>query len=145
MREGLRRSRRLRGVRRIMTKNLFKLNFIFVFIFLNIWDYAVNRDFFNGMILGILMFSPAFFLWFIGTVRAAALITLISTLEFLVLSVFLFQGLELSGFKSFMETSFWFPYLVVAGINGFFGLKIYSEYREQKEKQQRINLAIHDS
>ena len=128
-----------------VTKNLFKLNLIFVFIFLNIWDYAVNRDFFNGMILGILMFSPAVFLWFIGTVRAAALITLISTLEFLVLAVFLFQGLELSGFKSFLETSFWLPYLVVAGVNGFFGLKIYSEYREQKEKQQRVNLATHDS
>jgi len=145
MREGLRRSRRLRGVRRIMTKNLFKLNLIFVFVFLNIWDYAVNRDFFNGMILGILMFSPAIFLWLVGTVRASALITLISTLEFLVLAVFLFQGLELSGFKSFLETSFWLPYLVVAGVNGFFGLKIYSEYREQKEKQQRVNLATHDS
>ena len=128
-----------------MTKNLFKLNLIFVFVFLNIWDYAVNRDFFNGMILGILMFSPAIFLWLVGTVRASALITLISTLEFLVLAVFLFQGLELSGFKSFLETSFWLPYLVVAGVNGFFGLKIYSEYREQKEKQQRVNLATHDS
>ena len=71
-----------------MSKNLFKLNLIFVFIFLNIWDFAVNRDFFNGMILGIMMFSPAIFLWFIGTVRAAALTTLISSLEFLVLAVF---------------------------------------------------------
>ena len=128
-----------------MSKNLFKLNLIFVFIFLNIWDFAVNRDFFNGMILGILMFSPAVFLWLIGTVRAAALITLISTLEFLVLAVFLFQGLELSGFGGFLESSFWLPYLIVAGINGFFGLKIYSEYREQKEKQQHVNLATHDS
>ena len=128
-----------------MSKNLFKLNLIFVFIFLNIWDFAVNRDFFNGMILGLLMFSPAIFLWFIGTVRAAALITLISTLEFLVLAVFLFQGLELSGFRGFLESSFWLPYLIVAGINGFFGLKIYSEYREQKEKQQHVNLATHDS
>ena len=108
-----------------MPKNLFKLNLIFVFIFLNIWDFAVNRDFFNGMILGVLMFSPAIFLWFVGTVRAAALITLISTLEFLVLAVFLFQGLELSGFRGFLESSFWLPYLIVAGINGFFGLKIY--------------------
>ena len=128
-----------------MSKNLFKLNLAFVFIFLNIWDFAVNRDFFNGMIFGILMFSPAIFLWLVGTVRAAALITLISTLEFLVLAVFLFQGLELSGFKSFLETSFWLPYLIVAGINGFCGLKIYSEYREQKEKQERVNLATHDS
>ena len=128
-----------------MPKNLFKLNLIFVFIFLNIWDFAVNRDFFNGMILGILMFSPAVFLWLIGTVRAAALITLISTLEFLVLAVFLFQGLELSGFGGFLESSFWLPYLIVAGINGFFGLMIYSEYREQKEKQKRASLATHDS
>lgn len=128
-----------------MSKSLFKLDLIFVFIFLNIWDYAVNRDFFNGMILGILMFSPAIFLWFVGTVRAAALITLISTLEFLVLAVFLFQGLELSGFRGFLESSFWLPYLIVAGTNGFFGLKIYSEYREQKEKQKHVNLAAHDS
>ena len=127
-----------------MSKNLFKLNFIFVFIFLNIWDFLVNRDFFNGMILGILMFSPAIFLWFVGTVRAAALITLIYTLGFLVLSVLFLQGLELSGFRGFLETSFLLPYLIVAGINGFFGLKIYSEYREQKEKQQRI-LTAHDS
>ena len=124
---------------------LLSVNLIFVFIFLNIWDFAVNRDFFNGMILGVLMFSPAIFLWFVGTVRAAALITLISTLEFLVLAVFLFQGLELSGFRGFLESSFWLPYLIVAGINGFFGLKIYSEYREQKEKQQHVNLATHDS
>lgn len=128
-----------------MAKNLLKLNVIFVFIFLNIWDYAVNRDFFNGMILGILMFSPAIFLWIIGTVRAAALITLISTLEFLLLAVFLFQGLELSGLRGFFESSFWLPYLIVTGINGFFGLKIYSEYREQKEKQRHIHLVTHDS
>ena len=128
-----------------MSKNLFKLNFIFVFIFLNIWDFLVNRDFFNGMILGILMFSPAIFLWFVGTVRAAALITLIYTLGFLVLSVLFLQGLELSGFRGFLETSFLLPYLIVAGINGFFGLKIYSEYREQKEKQERFNLAKNDS
>lgn len=128
-----------------MSTNLLKLNLAFVFIFLNIWDFAVNRDFFNGMILGILMFLPAIFLWFIGTVRAAALITLISTLEFLVLAVFLFQGLELSGLRGFFESSFWLPYLIVAGINGFSGLKIYSEYREQKEKQQHASLATHDS
>lgn len=128
-----------------MAKNLLKLNLLFVFIFLNIWDYAVNRDFFNGMILGILMFLPATFLWFIGTVRAAALITLISTLEFLVLAVFLLQGLELAGFRSFFESSFWLPYLIMAGINGFFGLRIYSEYREQKEKQKHASLATHDS
>lgn len=125
-----------------MSKILLKLNLAFVFIFLNIWDYAVNRDFFNGMILGMLMFSPAIFLWFIGTIRAAALITLISTLEFLVLAVFLFQGLELSGFRGFLESSFWLPYLIVAGINGFLGLKIYSEYREQKEKQRRAEVII---
>src|SRR3989344_2412794 len=128
-----------------MSKNLFKLNLIFVFIFLNIWDFAVNRDYLNGMILGILMFSPAIFLWFIGTVRAEALITLVYTLGFLVLSVLFLQGLELSGFRGFLETSFLLPYLIVAGINGFFGLKIYSEYREQKEKQGRVNLATHDS
>lgn len=125
-----------------MSKNLFKLNLIFVFIFLNIWDFVVNRDFLNGMILGIVMFAPAIFLWFVGTVRAAALVTLIYTLGFLVLAVLLFQGLELSGVKGFFETSFLLPYLIMAGINGFFGLKIYSEYREKKEKQRRAEVII---
>ena len=55
-------------------KNLAKINLFFIFIFLNLWDYLISREFFNGMILGLVMFGPAVFLWFVGTVRAAALV-----------------------------------------------------------------------
>ena len=48
--------------------NLVKTNLIFIFVFLNIWDFVISRGFLNGMILGILMFGPTAFLWFIGTV-----------------------------------------------------------------------------
>ena len=112
--------------------NYAKLNLLFMFIFLNIWDFAVNRDFFNGMVLGILMFAPAAFLWIVGTVRAAALITLISIFEFLVITIFLAEGFELGGLASTLKSIFWLPYLLVAGANGFWGLKIYTEYREKR-------------
>ena len=113
-----------------MNKTLFKINLLFVIIFLNIWDFAINRIFFNGMVLGILMFGPSAFLWIIGTVRAAALVTLISIIEFMVLIIFVLEGLELSGVSATIKSAFWLPYLIMAGINGFAGLKIYSEYRE---------------
>ncbi len=115
--------------------NYVKINLIFIFVFLNIWDFAVNRSFFNGMILGILMFGPAAFLWLIGTVRAAALVTLLSILEFLMIAVFLAEGFELGGLASTLKSIFWLPYLLMAAFNGFWGLKIYSEYREKKAKK----------
>ena len=73
-------------------KNYAKVNLLFVFLFLNIWDFAVNRSFFNGMILGIFMFAPAVFLWFVSTVRATAFVTLISILEFVVIAIFFAEG-----------------------------------------------------
>ena len=117
-----------------MEKNLVKINLVFIFIFLNLWDFVVSREFFNGMVLGILMFGPAVFLWFVGTVRAAALITLISIIEFMVLVVFVLEGFELSGVSTTLKSAFWLPYLIMGGVNGFLGLKIYSEYREKKIK-----------
>ena len=42
-------------------KNLAKINLFFIFIFLNLWDYLISREFFNGMILGLVMFGPAVF------------------------------------------------------------------------------------
>jgi len=115
-------------------KNYIKINLVFIFLFLNIWDFVINRDFFNGMVLGIIMLLPVVFLWFIGTVRAAALITLISIFEFMVMVVFLAEGFELGGVGSTLKSIFWLPYLVMAGFNGYWGLKIYTEHRENKVK-----------
>lgn len=115
-------------------KNLVRINLVFVLIFLNIWDYLVSREFLNGMILGILMFGPATFLWFVATVRSAALITLISLFEFVVMLVFVLEGFELSGSDTTLKSLFWLPYLLMAAVNGFWGLKIYSQYREKKIK-----------
>jgi len=119
----------------MMKNNLFKIHLLFIFIFLNIWDYAVNRTFFNGMVLGLIMFGPSSFLWFIGTVRAAALITLVSIFEFTMMMVFSLEGFGLSGASvTTLKSLFWLPYLLMAGINSFLGLRIYSEYREKKHK-----------
>lgn len=114
--------------------NLPKINLIFIFIFLNIWDFAISREFLNGMILGILMFGPATFLWFVGTVRAVALITLISIFEFVIMLVFVLEGFQLGGVQTTAKSVFWVPYLLMAGANGFWGLKIYSAWRERREK-----------
>ncbi|OGE09153.1 hypothetical protein A3A60_01220 [Candidatus Curtissbacteria bacterium RIFCSPLOWO2_01_FULL_42_26] len=113
-------------------RNYVKVNLLFIFVFLNIWDFAVNRSFFNGMILGVFIFGPATFLWFVNTVRATAFITLISVLEFVTIAIFLAEGFELGGISVTPKTIFWLPYLVAAGVNGFWGLKIYSNYREKK-------------
>jgi len=115
-------------------KNLAKINLFFIFIFLNLWDYLISREFFNGMILGLVMFGPAVFLWFVGTVRAAALVTLVSIFEFAVMTVFVLEGFELGGAATSLKSIFWAPYLLMAAVNGFWGLKIYSEYREKKAK-----------
>ena len=111
-----------------LIKNKAKFNLLFVLVFLNIWDFAVNQDFFNGMVMGIVMFLPAVFFWFIGTVRAAAVVTLISLFEFTVLSVFIIDGLS-AGLKSV----FWIPYLAMAGLNLSWGLKIYTNYRKKRK------------
>ena len=118
-----------------LPKTLLKLNLLFIFIFLNIWDFLVSREFLNAMSLGILMFSPATLLWLVGTVRAAVLITLISVFQFMMIAVFIVEGFELGGLATTLKSLFWAPYLLVAGINGFFGLKIYSEYKEKKVSQ----------
>lgn len=115
--------------RGFLVQNKAKFNLLFVLVFLNIWDFAVNRDFFNGMVMGILMFGPSAFFWFIGTVRAAAVVALISLFEFTVLSVFIIDGLS-AGLKSV----FWVPYLAMAGLNLSWGLTIYTNYRKKKEK-----------
>jgi len=115
-----------------LPKKLFKINLFFIFIFLNIWDYATSRQFFNAMFIGLFMFGPATFLWLVGNARAAALITLISIFEFMMIAVFVFEGFELGGVATTLKSLFWVPFLALAGINSFFGLKIYSEHRKKK-------------
>ncbi len=110
-----------------------KFNLFFILVFLNLWDFVINRDFFNGMALGLVMFGPTTFLWFIGTVRAAAVVTLISLFESTVLGVFIIDGMS-AGLKSI----FWLPYLAAAGLNLAWGLKIYSDYRKKKFEGERI-------
>lgn len=112
-------------------KRLTQINLLFIFVLLIIWDFINNRQFLNAMTLGIIIFGPAVFLWFVGTFRAIALIVLVSIFEFMVLLVFVAEGFQLSGFDSTLKSIFWLPYLVMAGLNGFWGLKIYSNTREK--------------
>lgn len=115
-----------------MYKSFTKLNLLFIFIFLNIWDFALNRTFFNGMLLGAIMFGPIVLLWFIGTIRSVVLLTLISIFEFVMMMSFIFEGVELSGLNLTLKSIFWLPFLLTAGLNGFWGLRIYAKHRDQK-------------
>ena len=112
-------------------KNLVKINLLFIFVFLNLWDFAISREFFNGMVLGLVMFGPTAFLWLVGTMRATVLVTLISIFEFAMILIFVLEGFELGGTATTLKSVFWIPYLLMAGVNGFLGLKIYSESREK--------------
>lgn len=116
----------------ISGKNLLKYNLIFIFIFLNVWDFITSRELFNAMAIGLVIFGPAAFLWFIGTLRAIALLTLISIFEFVAMTVFVIEGFQLSGVVQSLKPLFWVPYLAMAGINGWWGLKIY--FAQKKEK-----------
>lgn len=109
-----------------------KINLLFIFIFLNIWDFALNRVLFNGMIIGAVMFLPAVFLWFVENLRAIALLTLISILEFTVILVFVLEGFELGGGETSVKSIFWIPYLIMAGTDGYFGLKNYWENKGKR-------------
>lgn len=113
-------------------KNLVKINILFVLLFLNIWDFLISRELFNAMIIGIVMFAPQAVLWHIGKFRMVILATLISIIQFMVMAVLVFEGLELSGGRVTAKSIFWLPYLAMAGANGFWGLKIYSEKKEKK-------------
>ena len=84
------------------------------------------------MVLGMVMFGPAALLWFIGNLRAISLLTLISIFEFTVILVFVLEGYELGGAQFTQKSIFWSPYLLMAALNGFWGLKIYSEKREKR-------------
>ena len=109
-----------------------RANLIFIFIFLNIWDFVAAREFLNGMVLGIFLFGPAAFLWFVSTLRAAVAITLLSLVEFVILLVLVLEGLKFGVVGPNLRSLFWVPYLVIAGLNGFWGLSIYSDFRERR-------------
>lgn len=113
-------------------KNYIKINLLFIFVFLVIWDFANNKQFLNAMTLGAAIFGPITFLWFVGAFRAIALIVLVSIFQFMVLLVFIAEGFELAGFESTLKSIFWVPYLIMAGVNGYWGLKIYSEMKEKR-------------
>lgn len=119
---------------KLSKENLPKINLFFIFIFLNIWDFVISREILNAMVLGLVMFAPAAFLWYVGTLRAIVLLTMISIFEFTVMLVFILQGFELGGLDTTIKSIFWLPYLLMAGVNGFWGLKIYSEVKERKIK-----------
>ena len=110
------------------------INLVFIFVFLNLWDFLISRELFNAMIIGIVLLGPAVFLWYLGSFRAIVVLNLISIFEFTMMLVFVLEGLELSGIGSGLKSLFWFPYLVISGVNGFIGLKIYSEAREKLVK-----------
>lgn len=117
-----------------LPKRLTRVNLLFILVFLNFWDFVINRTFFNGMAIGIIMFGPSLFLWYLGKLRAVVLLTLISIFEFMVMLVFVLEGFELGGSATTLKSIFWVPYLVMAGVNGFVGLKIYSERKEKNNK-----------
>lgn len=116
------------------SRNILKFNLIFIFIFLNIWDFAISREFINGMVFGLVMFGPVALLWLISTTKAIALLTLISLFEFTLLAVILVEGFELAHAIT-SKSLFWAPYFLMASINGFWGLKIYSEHRDRIYKR----------
>ena len=119
---------------RNLEKKLFHLNLFFIFIFLNTWDFVVNRTLFNGMMIGIVMFAPSTVLWFVGKIRAVALMTLISIFEFIVMLIFVAEGFQLGGAAITLKSVYWIPYFAMAGVNMTIGLKIYSEVKEKTIK-----------
>ncbi|MDO8486758.1 MAG: hypothetical protein Q7S45_00480 [Candidatus Curtissbacteria bacterium] len=116
-------------------KKIFKTNLIFIFIFLNIWEFILSRELFNGMIFGLLMFGPVAFLWFMKTLRASMLATFVSIFEVTVLAVFVIEGFEFGGVLAAVKSIYWVPYLAMAIINMIVGLKIYADFKGRKAKK----------
>lgn len=119
-----------------MYRKFIKLNLVFVFVFLNIWDFLLTGALFNAMVMGLVMFGPVAALWFWGIFRAVVVLTLVSILEFTLMAIFLIEGMELGGLATTLKSLFWLPYLVMAGLNGFWGLAVYSKNRDGKLKMK---------
>lgn len=116
-------------------QKILKTNLLFVFVFLNIWEFIISRELFNGMILGILMFGPVAFLWFMNTLRASMLATFLSIFEVTVLAVFVIEGFEFGGAAATVKSIYWVPYLGMAVVNMIVGLKIYADFKERRVKK----------
>lgn len=121
----------------VFKPTILNLNLIFVFIFLNIWEFVLSREIFNGMILGIVIFGPVAFLWFLKRIRASMLVTFISIFEVTILAVFVIEGFEFGGAAATIKSLFWVPYLVMALVNTTYGLKIYGNYKAKKGKNNK--------
>ena len=120
------------------TNWLLHVNVLFVLVFLNIWDFIISRQIFNAMVLGIFLFSVPALLWLVGSFRAAMLNTLISIFEFTILLVFVLESFELGGAMTGASKSlFWFPYLLLAAFNAFWGLRIYAKSVHKSTKMQK--------
>ncbi len=115
-------------------RKILKTNLLFIFVFLNVWEFILSRELFNGMIFGLLMFGPVAFLWFLKTLRASMLATFISVFEVTVLAVFATEGFEFGGALAAAKSIYWVPYLAMAIINMIVGLRIYAKFKESKPK-----------
>ena len=113
-------------------KFYFRANLVFIFLFLNLWDLVINKILFNGMVMGVFMFGPTAFLWLFGSIRSAAVVTLISIAEFMVMLVFVGEGVELGGTVLSFKSVFFVPFFIWAGVNGYWGLKRYYDFKEKK-------------
>lgn len=118
-------------------RKILKTNLIFIFVFLNIWEFILSRELFNGMIFGLVMFGPIAFLWFLKTLRASMLATFISVFEVTVLSVFVIEGFEFGGALAAAKSIYWIPYLVMAVGNMVVGLKIYGSFKSRGVKKTK--------
>lgn len=110
-------------------KDIFAANLLFIFVFLNIWDFAVSRKIFNAMPIGIIIFSVPAILWLVGKMWSIAMLTLISVVQFLIIGVLLLQGIQISGAGITTKTFFFLPFLAMTVLNMVWGLKFYGKFR----------------
>lgn len=121
-------------IKKLFKHNRAKINLLFIFVLLNVWDFVVSRELFNAMAIGAVAFLPITLLWFIGGFRAVVLATLISMVEFIMLIVFLIQGFEVSGFSATFKSVFWLPYFLMAALNTYWGLMVYKKKMHRSTK-----------
>lgn len=106
-------------------KDIFVVNLLFVFVFLNVWDLVISHKIFNSMAIGVFLFSVPAFLWLVSKIWSVALLTLISFVQFVIIAVLLLQGIEVSGFGITSKTVFFTPFLLMNALNMIWGLKFY--------------------
>ncbi len=115
-------------------KEIFVLNLLFVFIFLNVWDLLISHKIFNAMAMGMFIFAPSLILWIFGKTWSVALVTLVSLIQFIILGVLILQGMQISGTDITLKTVFFAPFLLMAGVNMILGLSIYTKKVEAKTR-----------